>query len=130
MYCKYCNSFLNVKWGSGKYCNKTCQSLYANSIVTFKKVICISCNIEFEKNRRSLIKKCNSCKNTKTIKDSKIYTCKNCNVECFSNYGSYIFCSSKCARSFSANNGNKNYKILKCKILLLYFLIFLTMILL
>lgn len=44
-----------------------------------------------------------------------LYKCKKCNCDVNVSYGSGMFCSAKCARSYSTANDTKETKILPCK---------------
>ena len=44
-----------------------------------------------------------------------LYKCKKCNCDVTLSYGSDVFCSAKCARSYSTANDTKETKILPCK---------------
>ena len=119
MECKFCEKEIIEIWGSGKYCNKICQTKYASSIKNCKKQLdkCSDCGKEIVVNlsRTNFIIKCKECKELniqkKRLELIKPGICEYCNKNHNGTYGSGRFCSKECAHGFSTkNNKEKIYR--------------------
>ena len=108
MICEYCKKEYDIKWGSGRFCSRSCANGYASSKITKEKI-------------KQIIEKRNITIRNKTAEKIKEYNstnhyCKKCGklyIDNWSKSGKSEFCSSTCARSYSAlvNREQRNKKI-------------------
>lgn len=102
-YCEQCNNPVYEKFGSGKYCSRTCSNKAGQKKFTF---ICPLCNRQFITTKSGFTYHTNNCSANLDKKQQKLelwlqeqHTCKKCGKIMTHYYGYGVYCSSSCAHA-------------------------------